>query len=65
MEEPAKQLRKSQTPVEQQLWLALNEHCFCQYKFRRQALLGPYTRSTLELGARFRHCERSEAIQSC
>ncbi|MBP9729731.1 MAG: endonuclease domain-containing protein [Gammaproteobacteria bacterium] len=42
METRAKHLRKSQTPVEQRLWLALKEHQFCQYKFRRQVILGPY-----------------------
>ena len=42
METRAKHLRKSQTPVEQRLWLALKGHGFCQYKFRRQVILGPY-----------------------
>ena len=42
METRAKHLRKSQTPVEQRLWLALKGHRFCQYKFRRQVILGPY-----------------------
>jgi very-short-patch-repair endonuclease len=42
METRAKYLRKSQTPVEQRLWLALKGHRFCQYKFRRQVILGPY-----------------------
>ena len=42
METRAKHLRKSQTPVEKRLWLALKGHRFCQYKFRRQVILGPY-----------------------
>ena len=42
METRAKHLRKSQTPIEQRLWLALRGHRFCQYKFRRQVILGSY-----------------------
>ncbi len=42
MKTRAKHLRQSQTPVEQRLWLALKGHRFCQYKFRRQVIFGPY-----------------------
>ncbi len=42
METRANHLRKSQTPAEQRLWLALKGHRFCQYKFRRQVILGSY-----------------------
>jgi very-short-patch-repair endonuclease len=38
----ARELRKSSTPAEQQLWQALRNRNLGDYKFRRQHPIGPY-----------------------
>ena len=42
LKERVKTLRKNQTEVEIKLWKALRNRQFCNFKFRRQKIIGPY-----------------------
>jgi very-short-patch-repair endonuclease len=42
MKERVKNLRREQTAAESKLWNALRDRRFCNFKFRRQRIIGPY-----------------------